>query len=256
MTSSTPQRPGFPWMVPVLGAGVLAALYLVFWKAQAPWQKLETGRWDYLGVDYKIFYFHVASAAAALSLFFACALVSAGFLALRRMSGLRALAARADRLAVAMAEVAVLFGLVVLVTGPIWAKPAWDTWWTWEPRLTLALLTELLFVGYLVLRSYAGRDETGRVLSAGVAVIGAPATWLTHVAVRMWGGNHPTVVTEGGGGLATPEMRAAFGVSLAAISLLALYLVHARYRTHALRDDLEDVFLDLSDLPDREEETG
>ncbi|MDP6945397.1 MAG: cytochrome c biogenesis protein CcsA, partial [Myxococcota bacterium] len=144
----------------------------------------------------------------------------------------------------------VLFGLIVLVTGPLWAKPAWGTYWTWEPRLTLMLLTWFLFVGYIVMRNYAGGDEAGRRLSAGIALMGAPATYLIHVAVKMWGGNHPTVVTEGGGGLQSPEMQLAFAVTLVAVGWLAVYFVHGRYTQHALKDAIEDLFLDLSDLED------
>ena len=81
-------------------------------------------------------------------------------------------------------------------------------------------------------------------------MMGAPATYLIHVAVKMWGGNHPTVVTEGGGGLQSPEMQTAFAVTLVTLGLLAAYLVHGRYKQHALSDAIEDLFLDLSDLED------
>jgi heme exporter protein C len=112
------------------------------------------------------------------------------------------------------------------------------------------LLTWFLYVGYLVMRGYAAGDETGRRISAGIAIIGAPATYLIHIAVKMWGGNHPTVVTEGGGGLQSPEMQVAFAVTLATCALLAGYLVHGRYAQHAMNQEVEDLFLDLSDLED------
>jgi heme exporter protein C len=244
--SRTSPKVGIPWMALVIGLGILVTLYQIFWVAPAPWSGGPTP--DYLGVDYKIFYFHVSSAAGALVLFFVCSLISVGYLVLRRMKGMASLARRADRLCVSMAEVGVVFGLCVLISGPLWAKPAWGTFWTWEPRLTLALLCEFLFIGYLVLRSYGGSDEAGRVISAGVAVLGAPATYLTHIAVRLWGGNHPTVVTEGGGGLASPEMRVAFALALTFVGLLVLYLVHGRYRFHTLSDAIDNLYLDLDDL--------
>ena len=230
-----------PWMTLVIGAFVLASLYLIFWKTPSEQQ---------MGVVYKIFYFHVGSAMASLILFLGCSITSAGYLIMRRMKGYRALGAKSERMAFAMAEVGVVFGLIVLVTGPLWAKPAWGTYWTWEPRLTLMLLTWFLFIGYIVMRRYAGSDETGRRLSAGIALMGAPATYLIHVAVKMWGGNHPTVVTEGGGGLQSPEMQTAFALTLVTVGLLATYLVHGRYGQHALNDAVEDLFLDLSDLED------
>ncbi len=230
-----------PWMVPLVGALLLISLYLIFWKTPAEQQ---------MGVVYKIFYFHVGSAMASLILFLGCSLCSAGYLIMRRMKGYKTLSIKAERTAFAMAEIGVVFGLIVLVTGPLWAKPAWGTYWTWEPRLTLMLLTWFLFIGYIVMRRYAGSDDTGRRLSAGIALMGAPATYLIHVAVRMWGGNHPTVVTEGGGGLQSPDMQTAFAVTLLAVGVLACYLVHGRYGQHALNDAVEDLFLDLSDLED------
>ncbi len=239
--SGAPHRGGFPWFLLLVGAGILVSLYLVFWVAPSEKQ---------MGVVYKIFYFHVGSAMGALVLFLGCAAMSAGYLIMRRMRGMGSLARGAERLAGAMGEIGVLFGLIVLITGPLWAKPAWGTYWTWEPRLTLTLLTEFLFVGYLVLRSYAGSDEAGRRLAAGIAVVGAPATYLIHVAVKMWGGNHPTVVTEGGGGLSSPEMQLTFGVTCLSLAFFVGYLVWSRYRYQVLRDALDELFLDLADLED------
>jgi heme exporter protein C len=235
------QRAKVPWMTLVIGALIFVSLFLIFWRTPSEQQ---------MGVVYKIFYFHVGSAMASLVLFLGCSLTSAGYLIMRRMRGYRVLGAKSERLAFAMSEVGVVFGLIVLVTGPLWAKPAWGTYWTWEPRLTLMLLTWFLFVGYIVMRRYAGTDEAGRRLSAGIALMGAPATYLIHVAVKMWGGNHPTVVTEGGGGLQSPEMQTAFAVTLVTVGLLASYLVQGRYAQHALNDAVEDLFLDLSDLED------
>ena len=228
-------------MALLIGALLLLSIYRIFWHTPSEQQ---------MGVVYKIFYFHVGSAMASLVLFLGCSFASAGYLVMRRIKGFRALGAKAERSAFAMAEVGILFGLIVLVTGPLWAKPAWGTYWTWEPRLTLMLLTWFLFVGYLVMRRYAGADEAGRRLSAGIALMGAPATYLIHVAVKMWGGNHPTVVTEGGGGLQSPDMQTAFMLTLVAIGSFAVYLVHLRYTQHALRDAVEDLFLDLTDLED------
>lgn len=240
-TAPNTPKPGIPWGAIVAGLATMAALYLVFWHAPREQQ---------MGHVYRIFFFHVGSAMSALVLFFACALLSAAFLILRRRKGFEVMALKSERLAFAAGEIGVLFGVVVLVTGPLWAKPAWGTYWTWEPRLTLTLLTWFLFVGYLVMRNYAGSDDMGRRLAAGIAVVGAPATYLIHVAVRLWGGNHPTVVTEGGGGLNSPEMQLTFGVTLGAMALFVGYFVYTRYRHHVLRDTLDDLFLDLTDLED------
>ena len=136
-----------------------------------------------MGFSSKIFYFHVGSAMVFLCSFIGCALLSLTFLFLRRSKAYRALARTADHTAHAMAEIGVVFSLIVLITGPIWAKPNWGVFWTWEPRLLLTLLTSFLFVGYLVLRNYAGTDDAGKRMSAGIAVIGLPAAYFIHVAV-------------------------------------------------------------------------
>ncbi len=232
---------GVIWMPFVVGALVLAAIWLTFFHSPREAQ---------MGEVYRIFYFHVPSAIITLLLFFTCSLMSVGYLVMRRMRGFGPLAQAADRLAGAMGEIGVLFGIIVLVTGPIWAKPAWGAYWTWEPRLTLTLLTVFLFIGYLTLRGYAAGDETGRRLSAGIATIGAPATYLIHIAVEKWGGNHPTVITGNGGGLAHPDMVTTFVVSLIAIFTLVGYLVFLRYQHHKLRDETEGLFLELSELED------
>jgi heme exporter protein C len=226
----------------LLLAAVLAATYLVFFVAP---------RESQMGEVYKIFYFHVSSATVCLVMLFGCALLSIGFLVLRRTTGLQALAASCDRVAASMAEIGVLFGVIVLVTGPLWAKPAWGTFWTWEPRLTLMLLTVFLFVGYLVLRGYAGSDESGKRLSAGIAVVGIPAALLVHFAIDLWkGGNHPQVITGDGGGLRHADMQLAFTVTLLAVWALAIYLTWMRYQHHQHRDEAERLFLELEDLED------
>jgi heme exporter protein C len=202
-----------------------------------------------MGYSSKIFYFHVGSAMVFLICFIGCALLSVCYLIMRRSKGYRSMAVSADYLAHAMAEVGVVFSFVVLITGPIWAKPNWGVFWTWEPRLLLTLLTSFLFIGYLVLRNYAGSDDTGRRLSAGIAVIGLPAAYFIHVAVELWGGNHPKVLT--GGGLHGSDISTTFAIAVSAISLYASYLISFRFRTHRLRDAVETLFLDLSELEDR-----
>lgn len=201
-----------------------------------------------MGFSSKIFYFHVSSAMVFLIAFLGCALLSLTFLILRRRPAYRRMAESSDRLAHAFAEVGVAFSLVVLITGPIWAKPNWGVYWTWEPRLLLTLLTSFLFVGYLVLRKSAGSDDSARRMSAGTALIGLPAAYFIHVAVELWGGNHPRVIQ--GGGLHGEDIGTTFTIALCAIFLFAGYLLVLRFRTHCLRDKVEGLFLDLSELED------
>ncbi|MFO0750910.1 MAG: cytochrome c biogenesis protein CcsA [Myxococcota bacterium] len=231
----------------VLGAFLLAALYCVFFVAP---------REAEMGEVQRIFYMHVASAFSTLILFITCSLASLAYLILRARKGMGALAAGIDRMAHAAGEVSIVFGVIVLITGPIWAKPAWGTWWTWEPRLTLMLLTVFLFIGYVVLRAYARQDDMGKRLAAGVAVIGGPAVYLIHVAVELWGGNHPQVVTGKGQGLRGADMQLTFALSVISILLIALYLVWMRARHHRVAAEVESAYLDLSDLEDARASTS
>jgi len=234
-------RPGVTWLPYLVAAALIAALCLVFFLAP---------RERTMGEVQRIFYFHVASAFAALIGWIGCALASLGYLILSASKGQEVLARGTDRLAHALGEVGVLFGAIVLITGPLWAKPVWQTYWTWEPRLVLMMLTQFLFIGYLVLRAYAKKDVAGRKLAAGIAVIGGPAVYLIHVAVELWGGNHPQVVSGQGGGLQHPDMQLTFAVAIAAVLLFAAALVHLRMRHHAFADELEDAYLELSDRED------
>lgn len=240
-TDLQPARPGITWMPYVVAAALIAALCLVFFLAP---------RERTMGEVQRIFYFHVASAFAALIGWIGCAVASLAYLFLSARQGQDVIAKIVDRLAHALGEIGVLFGTIVLITGPLWAKPVWKTYWTWEPRLVLMMLTQFLFIGYLVLRAYAKKDVAGRKLAAGIAVIGGPAVYLIHVAVELWGGNHPQVVSGQGGGLQHPDMQLTFAIAIASVLLFAATLVHLRMRHHAFTDELEDAYLELSDRED------
>jgi len=226
-------------MPAVIAAGLFVALYLTFFVAP---------REATMGEVQRIFYFHVASAFAALLGWIGCSIASLAFLILSPRNSQKVLARTIDRLAHALGEVGVLFGVIVLITGPLWAKPVWQVYWTWEPRLVLMLLTQFLFIGYLVLRAYAKQDLAGKKLAAGIAVIGGPAVYLIHVAVELWGGNHPQVVSGEGGGLQHPDMQLTFMVTIIAILLFAAYLVHLRMERHRLESQIEETHLELDDL--------
>lgn len=213
-------------------AAVLYALYAVFFVAP-----LEAT----MGFVQKIFYFHVGSAINMMLSFAVCGVAGLVFL-FTRGSGNR-VAKVVDAIGVATAEVGVTLGAIVLVTGPIWARKAWGTWWTWEPRLTLSLMIFLLFLAYLALRAFAGSDRFGRGVAAGLAVIGLPALYFIHFAVERWGGAHPQVVYKGG--LTVPGMRLAFFASVLAMSLVSLTLIVIRARQELNGRRLDDIFLAL-----------
>ncbi len=173
-----------------------------------------------LGVVQKIFYFHVASAFAML-LFL---VLGAGLSAI----DLVAPSDRADAGARGALEVGALFGAILLVTGPLWARKSWGTWWTFEPRLTLSLLVELLALAVLMLRGLSSDAQLGRRAGAAMAVMAAPISLLIHLAVKLWGGNHPSVLQ--GGGVQSAAMRISFWLAVAGVLTLASALLALRYQ--------------------------
>ena len=222
----------------VVGTGLAAlalvamplALYAVFFIA--PMEKV-------MGMAQKIFYIHVAAAMNMLLAFGVCGVASVLFLAVRSTRVRRV----ADAVSVATAEVGVMLGAIVLSTGPLWAKKAWGTWWTFEPRLTLSLLVFFLFLAYLALRAFAGSERFGRSVAAGLAVMGLPGIYFIHVAVERFGGAHPQVVYKGG--LSVPGMVLAFWLSVVAMALLSASLAWQRAALELKSGQVDALFLDL-----------
>lgn len=175
-----------------------------------------------MGIVQKILYFHAPAAYAMYLAAAACFVGSAGYLA-RGSQGF-------DALARAGAEVAVVMGLMVLTSGPLWGAKAWGVYWTWDPRLTTSLLSVLVYVAYVVFRSFAGDGEAERKFGAALGVLGAANLPIIHFSVRKWGGNHPTVIGKGGGGLSHADMRLALLLGFLSFTLLAIALVWARAR--------------------------
>ncbi len=193
-----------------------------------------------MGIVQKIFYFHVPSAYAMYLGAAACLLGSIGYLA--RSSD------ASDALALAGAEVAVIFGSIVLTTGPLWGAKAWGTFWTWDPRLTTELLSVLIYVSYLVLRAFAGDGEGERRFAAALGILGASILPIIHFSVQKWGGQHPMVITGRGGGLQDPNMKIALSLGFLAFTLLAILLVWARARLESVRSRLRRAEEDAIDL--------
>jgi heme exporter protein C len=193
-----------------------------------------------MGIVQKIFYFHVPSAYAMYIGAAACFFGSAAYLA--RPSD------TADALARAGAEVAVVFGTIVLTTGPLWGAKAWGTFWTWDPRLTTELLSVLIYVAYLVLRAFAGDGSGERRFAAALGILGAANLPIIHYSVQMWGGQHPTVITGRGGGLQHPDMKVALAVGFLAFTLLAIILLWSRTRLEVVQSRLRRAEEDAIDL--------
>jgi heme exporter protein C len=208
---------------PAVCATMLAALWLVFLVVPTERE---------MGIVQRIFYFHVASAWVAFLGFFLVAGASAVYL----WNGARA----ADRLAEAAAEVGVLFCTLVLVTGPIWARPVWGVWWTWDPRLTMTVILWTIYASYLMLRAFGGEDDAIRRYAAVLGIVGVLDIPIIMVSVRLLRGIHPAVITrnEGGSGLVDPWMRAGLLVSAVALVLLAVWLMALRARSARLADEV------------------
>jgi heme exporter protein C len=202
---------------------MLAALWLVFMVVPTERE---------MGIVQRIFYFHVASAQVAFLGFFLVAAGSAVFL----WNGSR----MADRLALAAGEVGVLFCTLVLVSGPLWARPIWGVWWTWDPRLTMTVILWAIYASYLMLRAFGGEDDAVRRYAAVLGIVGVLDVPLIKVSVRLLRGIHPAVIVrnEGGSGLADPRMWVALGVSTLALVLLAVWLMQIRVRSARLGEEI------------------
>jgi heme exporter protein C len=205
---------------------MLAALYLVFMVVPTERE---------MGIVQRIFYFHVSSAWAAFLGF----LLVAGASGVYLWNGARG----ADRLAHAAAEVGVLFCTLVLVTGPLWARPIWGVWWTWDPRLTMTVILWAIYASYLMLRAFGGEDEAVRRWAAVLGIVGVLDIPIIMVSVRLLRGIHPAVIarSEGGSGLVDPWMRLGLLASAAALLLLAAWLIEVRMRIARLADEVGEL---------------
>ena len=183
-----------------------------------------------MGVVQRIFYFHVASAFVAFGLFFVVG--GAGTVYLWGNS------AAADRLGLAAAEVGMLFCTLVLITGPLWAKPAWGVWWTWEAKLTTTLILWLLLAGILLSRIYSATPEQGARIASVLGVVAALDVPVVYKAVDWWRGQHPIIFGAGKTDPLAPGMLSALLVSMLTFVLLYAVLVVLRMRLAAAEDRL------------------
>jgi heme exporter protein C len=174
------------------------------------------------GLAQKIFYLHVPAAWCALLAFSLVGISSALFLWLKDP--------RLDRFAASSAEVGVAFGAVMLTTGPIWAKPIWGTWWTWDARLTLTLFLFFLFVGYLALRTALHDPGERARFSAVVGILGLLLVPFIHLSVYLFRTLHPRpIVLKPSEPSLPPEMLRTLLVSALVFTLLYVGLVSLRY---------------------------
>ena len=198
---------------------VFVSLYLVFGYAQIEGTMLEVQ---------KIFYFHVSAALTVFVAFGVNCVFSIKYLIQRRLND--------DLLAVAAAELGLIFCTIALLSGPIWARYAWNTWWNWEPRLTSTLILWLMYVGYFILRSALEEDKR-RIYSAVLGIIAYIDVPIVYYAVDIWqGGLHPDRGTKWS--LET-TMRHTWMVALLAFIMLFTLLLIVRYRMKKTQERYE-----------------
>jgi heme exporter protein C len=203
-------------------AWLLVALYMIF--LFAPQEQT-------MGEVQRIFYIHVPSAITAFLGYFVVFLGSVGYLWKRSRL--------ADELAHAAAEVGFVFCSCVLITGPLWAKPVWGIWWTWDMRLTSTFILWLLFVAYLMLRSYLVNPARAALLGAVVGVIGFADVIFDYMSIRWFRTQHPQPVILGGPGSGIdPRMLATLLVSWGAFLCLFTFLLRQRLELAGARRNL------------------
>jgi heme exporter protein C len=191
------------------------------------------------GLAQKIYYLHLPAALNAYIAFGVVAVTSVVYLWLRDP--------RADRVAESSAEVGLLFTTVVLTTGPIWGKPIWGTWWTWDARLTLTLFLWFIYAGYLVLRGAVTEPELRARYSAVLGILGALLIPFIHMSVYLFRTLHPMpIVLKPDRPSLPPEMLRTLLFSFAAFFLVYVALLRARYRLAVERAQLDERESDAS----------
>ena len=187
-----------------------------------------------MGLVQKIFYFHVPSWFVMFSAAGVCGIGGAIYL----FSGRK----EADRVSLSAAELAVLFGLMGLITGPLWGRKAWGVWWQWDARLTTALVCWLVFVAYLLLRKYGGVGS--EKLSAVLALFGMANVPFVYLSVNLWRTVHPKTSV-----VMTLEKDMGRPFLLCTLAFMALFvlLLAARVRLENTRAALDDLYLAIED---------
>jgi heme exporter protein C len=218
------------WILAIALIAVIVMIFVANWLVfqYAPEERV-------MGAVQKIFYFHVPSAMVTyLSVF----VLLGGALAYLWNRD-----PRWDNLSLAATETGLLFCSIVLITGPIWAKPAWGVWWTWEARLTTTLLLWIILAAAMMVRGYAENRELGARLAAVLGIFAAVDIFFIKKAVEWWRGQHPVVFkpeAEGGSSL-DPKMRLAFVFCIVTLFLLYTVILALRYRQAELDDRVERI---------------
>ncbi len=215
MKLSDLKKPSYVWGLVVMHLLGLNAFFIAF---RAP---IEASQ----GAAQKIFYWHVPSAMVMMLFFIIGGVASVAYLIKR--------SPKFDLLASSFIEVGFLFCTIVLVTGPLWAKPIWGAWWTWETRLTSTLFVWLIFFGYFILRSSLEDKDDARLYSAVLALFGCLDVPIIMLAVRLWRGVHPQVLHARAN--LPDEMWFVLIFSAVTVLMLASFFTYLRYKKEVLK---------------------
>ena len=214
----------------VTGVLMLVNIYMIFMVAPTDAN---------LGHVQRVFYFHFPMAMMSFLAFFA--VFAGGVVYLFRRES------RWDNLSYAAAEVGVVFITLTLLTGVIWAKPVWNAWWLWTPRLTTTLILWLIYVAYMMIRAYAPNETKAAVYGAVMGLIGFIDVLIVYFSVAWWPGIHPAPVV---GPLAESDslertMQGVLGFSFLAFIFLLIYLVAERVSLRSSEDGIKSLRFSL-----------
>ena len=211
---------------------IVILLWMIF--AYAPLEKV-------MGSVQKIFYIHVAVLWVGMLGFFAAAVTSILYL--------KTYKERFDKMSVAAIEISTVFFLLGIISGSVWAKPVWNTWWTWDPRLTSAAILELIYFAYFILRQSIENVDLRARYSAIYALLGFVSVPLTFFSIRFMRTIHPVLIAPNEGGTLNiiPPMAHTLLFGIIAFSLLFLCLYLQRIRLAYLREECEVLKVKLYD---------
>jgi heme exporter protein C len=195
-----------------------------------------------MGQVQRVFYFHIATAWTALMGFIAAGVAGVAFLVTREEKW--------DIVEIAAIEISLVFFLITIALGSIWARPIWNTWWTWDPRLTTAAVTELIYIAYFMLRQ--GIEDPGKRARFGAVytIIGAISAPITFFAIRLFRTIHPVVIGNSdasaqGTFSMVPGMQVAFFFALFTFTVIFIDLFWNRIRMGRLASHVEQLKLSL-----------
>ena len=196
-----------------------------------------------MGQVQRVFYFHIGTAWVGLLGFIIAALSGIVYLVTKDM--------RWDLFEVAAVEVSTVFFFLTIVLGSIWARPAWNTWWTWDPRLTTAAVTELIYIAYFMLRQGIEDPEKRARFGAVYTLLGGVSAPITFMVIRLFRTIHPVVIggqsaNAQGGFSMTADMKIAFFFALFAFTVIFVDLIWNRIRLGELENKVEQLKLEVS----------